>query len=133
MKYMMILNTPRNGYQQYMSWPKEILAANGAFMESFTAQLAAAGELVGAEGLASPEEALRVRAGEDGEVITDGVFPESKEFLSGYWIIDVASHERALEVAAKASQAPGLPIQAADGSKVDCLWIELRRIMSGRG
>ena len=35
MKYILIMNTPRDGYTQYMSWPKEILRANGAFMESF--------------------------------------------------------------------------------------------------
>jgi hypothetical protein len=132
MKYMLIMNTPRDGYIQYMKWPKKILEANAAFMEAFSRKLAEAGELVGGEGLASPEQAKLVRAGKDGKPITDGVFPESKEFLAGYWIIDVDSHERALAVAAEASTAPGTTIIGVDGKPIDHLWIELRQIMSGR-
>jgi len=89
MKYMLIMNTPRDGYAQYMNWPKKILEANVAFMRAFSRKLRDAGELVGAEGLASPEQAKLVRSGKDGKPITDGVFPESKEFLAGYWIVDV--------------------------------------------
>ena len=48
-----------------------------------------------------------MRAGDDGTPITDGVFPEAKEFLVGYWIVDVDSPERAYEIAAEASAAPG--------------------------
>ena len=40
-------------------------------------------------------------------VVTDGPFPEAKEFLAGYWIVDVESEERAIEIAAEASAAPG--------------------------
>ena len=39
--------------------------------------------------------------------ITDGVFPESKEFLAGFWIVEVPSAARAYEIAAEASAAPG--------------------------
>jgi hypothetical protein len=133
MKYMLIMNSPRDGYAQYMSWPKELLQANAAFMQSFTKKLADAGELVSAEGLGAPDEALRVRAGKDGGLVTDGVFPESKEFLAGYWIVDVASKARALEIAADASTAPGRPVRLSDGSQVDHLWIEVREVMGGRG
>ena len=129
MKYMLIMNTPRDGYTQYMSWPKEILEANGAFMHAFSKKLKASGELVGTEGLASPERARRVRAGKDGKPVTDGVFPESKEFLAGYWIVDVDSPERALEIAAEASTAPGVPVTAADGTTIEHLWIEVRQIL----
>ncbi|MEO8334805.1 MAG: YciI family protein [bacterium] len=129
MKYMMILNTPRDGYTQYMNWPMKILEANTAFMETFTKKLAAAGELAGAEGLASPDQAKLVRAGKDGKPITDGVFAESKEFLAGYWIIDVDSPERALEIAAEASLAPGATVIGADGKPIEHLWVELREIL----
>lgn len=129
MKYMLIMNSPRDGYQQYLNWPKKVLEANVAFMQSFSARLKASGELVGAEGLASPEQALRVRAGKDGKPITDGVFPETKEFLAGYWIIDVANEERALAIAADASTAPGSLVTDGAGKAVDHLWIELRQIM----
>jgi hypothetical protein len=127
MKYMLMMNGPREGFEEYMSWPKEVLEANMAFMHSFTAKLAAAGELVVTEGLASPSEAKLVRAGKDGKPITDGVFPESKEFLAGYWLIDVESAERAYEIAAEASTAPGLPMKSASA-----LWIEVRQVMSGQ-
>jgi hypothetical protein len=76
-------------------------------MKSFTKGLAEAGELVSAEGLAAPHEAKIVRAGEDSAPITDGVFPEAKEFLAGYWIMAVESPERAYAIAAAASAAPG--------------------------
>jgi hypothetical protein len=132
MKYMLIMNSPRDGYSQYLNWPKEVLEANTAFMIAFTRKLSAAGELVGAEGLASPSQAKRVRAGKDGKPITDGVFPESKEFLAGYWIVEVDTPERAYEIAAEASTAPGATITSADGSSVDHLWIEVREVISSR-
>jgi len=124
MKFMLMLNTPRDGYTRYMSWPKEVLEANTAFMIEFSKKLVAAGELVGTEGLSSPQQARLVRAGKDGKPITDGVFPESKEFLAGYWIVDVDSAERAYEIAAEASAAPGV----GDAP----LWVEVREIMRGR-
>ena len=129
MKFMLIMNSPRDGYAQYMSWPKNLLEANAAFMQKFTKKLAEAGELVSAEGLASPQQAKLVRAGKNGKPITDGVFPESKEFLAGWWIVDVDSPERAYEIAAEASTAPGAPITSADGRTIDHLWIEVREIM----
>ena len=131
MRYMLIMNSPRDGYAQYMNWPKKILEANAAFMQAFTKKLSTAGELVAAEGLASPEQAKLVRAGKDGKPITDGVFPESKEFLAGYWIVDVDSPGRALAIAAEASTAPGAPITAADGTPIQHLWIEVREILGG--
>ncbi|HXU43955.1 MAG TPA: YciI family protein [Thermoanaerobaculia bacterium] len=129
MKFMLMMNTPRDGYTQYMSWPKEILEANVAFMTAFGKKLSESGELVGAEGLATPLQARLVRAGTDGKPITDGVFPESKEFLAGYWIVDVDGPERAYEIAAEASTAPGAPITSADGQAIEHLWIEVREVM----
>jgi hypothetical protein len=129
MKYMLIMNSPRDGYEQYMKWPKKILEANAAFMQTFTKKLIAAGEFVGAEGLAAPTQAKLVRAGQNGKPITDGVFAESKEFLAGYWIVDVESEQRALEIAAEASTAPGVSVARADGSTIDHLWIEVRQIL----
>jgi hypothetical protein len=132
MKYMLIMNTPRDGYNQYMSWPRELIEANAAFMESFTKQLSNAGELVGAAGLGAPTQAKLIRAGSNGKPITDGVFPEFKEYLAGYWIIDVDSPERAYQIAADASKAPGAPIKGADGSSIDHLWIEVRQVLDSR-
>jgi hypothetical protein len=122
MKFMLMMNCPRDGYDQYLAWPKDVLAANVAFMRAFGRKLSASGELVGAEGLASPKQAKLVRAGADGRPITDGVFPESKEFLAGYWLVAVASRQRAYEIAAEASTAPGI----GDAPLV----IEVREVMS---
>ena len=108
-----------------MTWPKEDIQAHIGFMVAFDKELKEAGELVSAEGLAFPDQAKLVRAGKDGIPITDGVFPESKEFLIGYWIIDVESPDRAYQVAARASAAPGL------GGKPLNMPIEVRQVMSG--
>lgn len=108
-----------------MTWPQEDIQAHIGFMMSFNKELKEAGELVSAEGLAFPDEAKMVRAGQDGLPITDGIFPESKEFLIGYWIIDVDSPERAYQVAARASAAPG-----PGGAPLN-MPIEVRQVMSG--
>lgn len=125
MKYMLMMNTPGGGPYQIASWPAEDITAHIGFMINFSKQLSAAGELVGAEGLSGPDQAKRVRAGGNGEPITDGVFPESKEFLAGYWIVDVESPERAYAIAAQASAAPG------PGGKPLNMPIEVRQVMSG--
>ncbi len=125
MKFMLMMNTPAGCDYQIMTWPKADIEAHIGFMIEFSKKLAAGGELVGAEGLAAPGQAKLVRAGKDGKAITDGVFPESKEFLAGYWIIDVTTPERAWQIAAAASAAPGVggaPLNMA---------IEVREVMSG--
>jgi hypothetical protein len=124
-KYILMMNTPSGGAYQIANWPQQDIKAHIAFMGSFAEKLGASGELVAAEGLAGPDQAKRVRAGADGRPITDGIFPESKEFLAGYWIVDVESPERAYEIAAQASAAPGIggaPLNMA---------IEVRQVMSG--
>ena len=125
MQFMLIMNSPRDGYAQYLDWPEKIRAANVAFMRDVTRRLAESGELVLTEGLASPTQARRVRAGADGRPVTDGVFPESKEFLAGWWIVDVADAERAYAIAAEVSAAPGLPTRGEAH-----FWIEVRQVMS---
>jgi hypothetical protein len=124
MKFMLMMNTPSGGEYQIMQWPKQDIEAHIAFMMGFGGKLHAAGELVGAEGLAPPSQAKRVRAGDDGRPVTDGVFPEAKEFLAGYWIVDVSSPQRAYEIAAEASAAPGV------GGKPMNMPIEVREVMS---
>ncbi len=126
MKYMLMMNAPRgNGDWQVHRWPPDDLRAHIRFMKDFAGELASAGELVTAEGLASPGEARIVRAREDGTPeVTDGPFAETKEFLAGYWIVDVDGPERAHAIAARASMAPG------PGGQPLRLAIELRQVMS---
>src|SRR5215471_18145492 len=106
MKYILMMNTMRadGGVPQ---WPQKDLHAHNAFMMGLNKELRQSGELVLAEGLSFPDQAKLVRAGKDGAPITDRVFPESKEFLAGFWIIDVKTPERAYAIAARASAAPG--------------------------
>jgi hypothetical protein len=109
MKYMLMMHAPRGtGDYQIGSWPPEDFKAHIDFMHRLNAQLAESGELLGAEGLAPPGEARVVRAGENGRpMVTDGPFAETKEFLAGFWMIEVDKPERAHTIAAKASAAPG--------------------------
>jgi hypothetical protein len=109
MKYILMMHAPRGtGEYQIDSWKPEEFKAHIAFMHDLNRDLAASGELAGAEGLAPPSQAKIVRAGKHGSpAVTDGPFAESKEFLVGYWIVDVDRPERAYEIAAKASAAPG--------------------------
>jgi hypothetical protein len=108
-----------------INWAAEDFKAHIEFMHRFNNELTQAGELVGAEGLAAPGEARVVRAAKDGvPAVTDGPFPESKEFLAGFWIVEVDRPERAYEIAAKVSAAPG------PGGKPLIIPVEVRQVMS---
>ena len=124
MKYMLMMNAPGSGPYAISGWPKTDIQAHIEFMKQLARDLSTSGELVGAEGLAGPDQAKLVRAGKDGRPMTDGVFPESKEFLAGYWIVDVERPERAYEIAARASSAPG------SGGTTMNMAIEVRQVMS---
>lgn len=126
MKYMLMMNAPRgNGDWGVAGWSADDLKAHIAFMKHLNRDLQASGELVGAEGLASPGQARIVRAGKGGAPeVTDGPFAEAKEFLAGYWIVDTDSTQRAYEIAARASAAPG------PGGKPLDMAIEVREVMS---
>ncbi len=126
MKYMLMMNAPRGtGDWAVMNWAPEELKAHIQFMKDFNRELSESGEFVGGEGLASPAQAVVVRAGRNGEPeVTDGPFAESKEFLAGYWIVDVETPERAYQLAARASAAPG------PGGKPLNMPIEVREVMS---
>ena len=126
MRYMLMMHAPRGtGDYQVNDWSPADFQAHIAFMHRYNADLVASGEWVDAQGLAAPGEARLVRAGPDGAPITDGPFPETKEFLAGFWLVEVDAPERAYALAAKASAAPGpggAPLHMA---------IEVRQVMSG--
>jgi len=126
MKFMLMMHAPRGtGDWSVFKWPPEDLRAHIDFMKRFGKELKDSGELVAAEGLAAPDQARVVRARKGGgPEVTDGPFPEAKEFLAGYWIVDVESPEQAYEIAARASAAPG-----PGGAPLN-LRIEVREVMS---
>src|SRR5579862_3700692 len=128
MKYMLMMNVPwgANGDYQIGDWPREDFKAHIEFQHQLDKELKDAGELVDGQGLTPPSQAKLVRANKHGApVVTDGPFPEAKEFLAGYWIVDVDTPQRAYDIAARASAAPG------PGGKPLNLVIEVRPVMSG--
>jgi hypothetical protein len=120
MKFMLMMNAPygtgddiRTNTEAGLAWgvaewPPDDVKAMIDFMIRFKQELSDAGELVGAEGLAPPGQARVVRAGKGGAPeVTDGPFPEAKEFLAGYWIVDVERPERAHQIAARHRRGHG--------------------------
>jgi hypothetical protein len=130
MKYILMMSGTKADFDWYAKWSKQDLQTHIAFMEAFNQELKDSGTFVAAEGLAFPDEAKIVRAGSDGAPITDGVFPEAKEFLAGYWIVDVESPEEAYRIAARASAAPHPPRHGPAGTPENQP-IEVRQVMSG--
>jgi hypothetical protein len=127
MKFMLMMHAPRAGWKDagIGTWPPADIQAHIAFMMRFHDELKQSGELVDAQGLAGPEEALVVRADAGGApVVTDGPFAEAKEFLAGFWIVDVEAKEQAYGIAARASAAPG------KGGVPLNMPIEVRQVMS---
>jgi hypothetical protein len=125
MKFMLMMNAPRgNGDWGVASWTPDDLKAHIGFMKRLNEELRAEGTLVGAEGLAPPGQARIVRAGKGAAPeVTDGPFAEAKEFLAGYWIVDVETPAQAYAIAARASAAPG------PGGRPLNIPIEVREVM----
>jgi hypothetical protein len=127
MRFMLLQNygEAESGCAPMTEWSPGDIKAHVEFQQALNAELAELGELVDAQGLSGPEQAkFVVWDGAGAPVITDGPYPEAKELLAGYRLIDVETAERALEIAARASAAPGpdgVPIQQA---------IEVREVLS---
>jgi hypothetical protein len=126
MRFMLLQNYGQvgSGCPPITEWSPGDIKAHIDFQQEFNRELTESGELVDAQGLAGPDQAkFVVSDGVSAPVITDGPFPETKELLAGYRMVDVDSLERALAIAARASAAPGpdgIPIRDA---------IEVRQVM----
>lgn len=107
MKYILLMSGTKTGVETYHAWSQKDIEAHMAVLQGITKELTKSGEFVVTQGLAGPGEAKLVRGEKNGVPVTDGIFPESKEFLLGYWIIDVATPERAYAIAGRISAAPG--------------------------
>jgi len=127
MKFILMMSGARTGVDQYRAWSPSDRDKHSAHLTRLNQELKESGEFVATQPLAGPDEATIVRAGKDGAPITDGVFPETKEFLLGYWIVDVENAQRACEIAARLSAGPG------PGGIPTNMPIEVRQIMTGRG
>ncbi|HEU4880687.1 MAG TPA: YciI family protein [Longimicrobium sp.] len=125
MKYLLMINVPYAA-GEYEGMPPDDWRAHLDYLTRMNRGLTASGELAGVQALAPPGQAKVVRAGKDGRaVITDGPFPEAKEFLAGFWMVDVNGPERAYQIAAQGSAAPG-----PGGAPLN-MPIEVRQVMSG--
>jgi hypothetical protein len=107
MKYILLMSGTRAGVDTYHAWSKKDIESHMEVLRGINEELTQSGEFVVTQGLAEPDEAKVVRGEKNGMPVTDGIFPESKEFLLGYWIIDVATPERACAIAGRISAAPG--------------------------
>jgi len=115
MKYMILINASQQDYDAMTGrpgssgpgWTPDDFAALGAFMESFTTDLATSGELVETRGLTAPVHARRIRLENGVPVVTDGPYAETEEVLAGYWIVECASFDRATEITARLADCPG--------------------------
>jgi hypothetical protein len=124
MKYILLMSGTKQGVDAYKSWSEKDIQTHFAHLTEIRKDLSKSGEFVATEGLGMPQQAKLVRAGKDYAPITDGVFPEAKEFVLGYWIVDVETAERAYEIAALISGGPG-----PGGTRLS-MPIEVRQIMT---
>ncbi|QKT06095.1 hypothetical protein HUN08_01975 [Gordonia sp. X0973] len=100
-------------------WTRDEVDAHVKYMGDFAQRLRETGEFVFEQALMPTGEWVR-SGGEGKPPVTDGPFAETKDLIAGFMIIDVDSHERALELAGELSAAPG-----AGGEPLG-EWLELR-------
>ncbi|QGN48899.1 YciI family protein [Micromonospora sp. WMMD558] len=108
MKYMILLYGSQQDYDAMAGRPggrppmsAEQVAAMHAHMGAVHEKLVASGELVDAQGLVAPAHARRVQLDGGVPVVTDGPYPETQEVLAGFTVVDCASLDRAIEIAAQ--------------------------------
>ena len=104
-------------------WTPEEVDAHMQFMCDFAARLEESGEFVDGQALASDGAFVRYD-GEGRPPVTDGPFAETKDLIAGWYIIDVASWDRAVELAGELSAAPGA------GGKPIYEWLEVRPFLT---
>ncbi|MDX6224209.1 MAG: hypothetical protein QOE64_585 [Frankiales bacterium] len=119
MKFLLVLhNNPAVLEALGQDEQQKLMDGHGAFIEATQSS----GELVVTQALADPSQSAVVRVRNGVPVISDGPYLEAKEFLGGYYLVDVADRERALELAG----------QIPDAS-IDGLGVEVRPIMFEAG
>lgn len=127
MKYLLLKHyrgAPPSGNDVPMErWTPEEVDAHVRYMRDFATRLERTGEFVDSQALA-PEGAF-VRSGGDGRPpVTETPLPEAKDLIAGWMVVDVASWDRAVQLAAELSAAPG-----AGGEPVQ-EWLEVRPFLT---
>ncbi len=100
MKYMLLIFSDPAAYDD----PAEVQKIIGEYM-AFTNSIAESGELVNGEPLQGPDTATAVRVRGGAVSTTDGPFVETKEYLGGYYVVDVKDLDRAIEIASQIPDA----------------------------
>jgi hypothetical protein len=103
-------------------WTPEEFDAHCKYMDDFAHRLKETGEFVSEQALSQEGTFVRYD-GEGRPPVTDGPFAETKDLIAGWMIIDVDSWDRALELAAELSAAPGA------GGKPIYEWLEIRPLL----
>ena len=120
MKYLILIYSNPKSREVWDGFSRDQRAAGLREYEALHESMVASGELIVSEALADPSLAKRVTAHEGQTIVTDGPYAEAKEHLAGFFLLDCASMDRALEQAARIPEAAlGLvevrPIMALDG------------------
>lgn len=105
MKYVILIYSNPESREIWANMPAEQRRTGLEVYEALNAELEASGELIVTEALVEPSRAKRVSVSDGRTVTSDGPFPEAKELLGGFYLVDCASEERATEVAARIPEA----------------------------
>jgi hypothetical protein len=117
MKYMLIMRATDESYADFENVDfDEIIESMGRFND----EMVQAGVLVAAEGLDDAAQGVVVDYSQQPPVVTDGPYGETKELFGGFWILDVASQEEAVEWAKRAPLAgPGMKAEIRRVTSID--------------
>ena len=109
MRYMLLMHVDRAAWEAFATdWSQDDVKRMVDAMGDLNADLRAAGELVELNGLSGPSAAKTVRARAGGDpVVSDGIRDGASDCVIGYWVVDVASEQRMVEIAARVSATPG--------------------------
>jgi hypothetical protein len=106
---MLLMHVDRQGWDSFATdWSQDDVKTMVEVMQELNKDLREAGELVELNGLSGPGAAQTVRAQQQGgPLVTDGIRDGATDCVIGYWVVDVASPERMVEIAARISATPG--------------------------
>lgn len=134
MKYMIMLFGTQQDYDAMAGRPGAAPGWTGAdvarlaeFMESWWAEVVESGEAVDAQGLTAPVHARRIHLRDGIPVVTDGPYAETQEVLAGYNIVECASFDRAVEIAARLADTP----HPADAQLAHEWYVDVRPVATG--
>ena len=106
-KYMLIMRGTDESNAAMMASIEEGIARTRLFIE----EMMKAGVLLGAEGLDDPAQGVVVHFSDEAPVVTDGPYGETKELFGGFFLLDVASKQEAVEWAKRVPASPGSKIE----------------------